>query len=241
MAKMKGVGYGIDFEDFHRLITYWNTGFSLNAQLRKLGAFRHYKTNIQGLNIHFIRESGSNPAATSTVDAVLCLHGWPGSFWEFHKIIGPLKRQLPRSTDIVVPSLPGFAFSEYPSHSTKFNMVAAAAILKEVMEQRLRYRSYIISAGDWGSGTAQCLGMAASLEPDSDRKFTYTEMRKYYVPDNIKVGIVHWRNSLGFPPFDRYHFRNIVYSHEERKGGHFAALEQPVEYVANIERFLQKV
>ena len=72
-------------------------------------------------------------------------------------------------------------------------------------------------------------------------KFMYTEMRKYYVPENIKIGIVHWPNSMGFPPFHKFHFRNIVYSHKERKGGHFSALEQPMEYVANIERFLKRI
>eukprot|EP01084_Bolivina_argentea_P103033 184582_1 len=368
LSKMKGVGYGINFEDFYKLIKYWKHNFNLNNELIKLTSFNHFRTNIQGLNIHFIKES-TNSRLNNTKSAILLLHGWPGSIWEFHKMIHPLKSKLKHMnnefTDIIIPSLPGYAFSEYPTHSSKFNIIAVASIMKDLMEKRLGYKNYIVSAGDWGAHTARCMGWQACLESDKNRKllglllhdswtsgrdlnsdstihlkkyskaiyrllafsgyqhiqcerpntigialesspvgilawiyemylagsngplnikqitynkngnriiggevnwndviFTamlywlngnittssnyyadniklaYTTMRYYYMPENIKIGLVDWNGSSGFGPYNKYHFRNIIYQYKQKTGGHFSALEKPNEYVNNIIKFI---
>src|SRR6202008_2632167 len=89
-----------------QLVSYWETQFDWRAQEAKLNAFKQYKVNIRGLDLHFIHEPGrgANPMP------LLISHGRPGSVWEFHKII-PL---LTEHFTTVAPSLPGYTMSYQP-------------------------------------------------------------------------------------------------------------------------------
>ena len=270
--------------------------------------------------------------------------------------------------------MPGYGFSEYPMNYTNFNLIAVASIMKELMENRLCYKNYIVIGGDWGAICAkfmgflscnesicndgvcvsnskllgiltnnaftsgldldensmvkikdimpvingmldstgyQCIqstrpntigitlesspisllawiyekylaftdgpGKYANIKFDKDGKriisgslnwddvimtvyiywlsgkvtsginyyaenmrFVYGEMRKYYMPKSIKMGIVDWNDSIGGSMGNHnYHFRNIVYYNKENNGGHFASLEQPDKYVDNVLKFMQ--
>lgn len=83
-----------------------------------------------------------------------------------------------------------------------------------------------------GKVTTNCMYYADNI------KLAYTTLRYYYMPKNIKIGIVDWNGSSGYKPFLQYHFRNIVYFNKEKRGGHFAALEKPIEYVQNVMNFV---
>lgn len=263
--------------------------------------------------------------------------------------------------------MPGYGFSEYPMNYTNFNLIAVASIMKELMEDRLKYNNYIVVGGDWGAVCAKFLGFLSCTERVSSSKLlgiltnnafssgvdldensvvkiknimpivngmldvtgyqciqstrpntigialesspvgllawiyekyltwtdgpkkcenikydkdgkriiggvldwddvimtiyiywlcgrvtsgfnyyaenmrlVYGKMRKYYMPENIKIGIVDWNDSIGGSLTNhKYHFRNIIYYNKEKNGGHFASLEQPVEYVDNILKFIQ--
>ena len=86
--QLEGVGwdYGTDLAYLRELVDYWQTGFDWRDQERRLNAFDHFKTTIDGLDIHFIHQRSANPDALP----LLVTHGWPGSIFEFTKIIGPL-------------------------------------------------------------------------------------------------------------------------------------------------------
>ena len=87
------------------------------AQERRINAFHHYKTIVDGLGIHFIHEPGQGPNPMP----LIMTHGWPGSFFEMYKIIplltdpGSHGGDPADAFDVVVPSMPGYGFSDHPT------------------------------------------------------------------------------------------------------------------------------
>jgi hypothetical protein len=121
--EMPGSGwdYGSNLDYLKELVQYWRTDFDWRAQEEKLNRFHHYKTAVDGLDIHFIHERGIGPNPMPLV----MTHGWPSCFFEMTKII-PLLTDPGRhggdpadAFDMVVPSLPGFGFSD---HATERGM-----------------------------------------------------------------------------------------------------------------------
>ncbi|MDP2140506.1 MAG: epoxide hydrolase [Gammaproteobacteria bacterium] len=146
-----GWDYGTDTTYLHELIDYWQNDFDWREQERQLNEFDHFTTIVEGLQIHFIHQRSPHPNATP----LLITHGWPGSFAEFRKIIGPLTNpeQYGGSAEdafhVVAPSLPGFGFSEKPQ-DRGYNPERMAHILAALMQQ-LGYEKYGAQGGDWGA------------------------------------------------------------------------------------------
>ncbi len=97
-------------------MAYWRTGFDWRAQERRLNQLEQFTTTIDGLTIHFVHRRSKHANALP----LLITHGWPGSFVEFTKIIGPLTDPeahggtAAEAFHVVMPSIPGFAFSQAP-------------------------------------------------------------------------------------------------------------------------------
>src|SRR5262249_5540012 len=108
--------YGTDTRYLQELVTYWRDAFDWRAQERRLNTLEQFTTTIDGLAIHFVHRRSRQPNAFP----LLITHGWPGSFVEFTKIIGPLTDPAAHggraddAFDVVIPSIPGFAFSDKP-------------------------------------------------------------------------------------------------------------------------------
>ena len=98
-----GWGSGVGKADLRRLVDYWLERFDWRAVERRLNELPQFIADVEGERIHFIhvRGDGSKPP-------LLLLHGWPGSFIEFERLLEPLRAD---GHDVIVPSLPGFAFS----------------------------------------------------------------------------------------------------------------------------------
>jgi pimeloyl-ACP methyl ester carboxylesterase len=111
-----GWEYGANLAYMRELIAYWREGFDWRARERAINAFAHFRAVVDGLGIHFIHERGRGPAPIP----LLITHGWPSSFTEMLELIPLLADPAgygadPRdSFDVVVPSVPGFGFSERP-------------------------------------------------------------------------------------------------------------------------------
>src|SRR5688572_20805913 len=88
------------------LVGYWRTSFDWRAHEAKLNRFAQYQASVGGIDLHFIHERGRGSKPTP----LLLMHGWPGSVWEFHKLIPLLTERF----TVVAPSLPGFALSFKP-------------------------------------------------------------------------------------------------------------------------------
>lgn len=143
--------YGTDSKYLAELLSYWQNDFDWKKQESELNQFDQFKTEIDGLDMHFIHQRSENPDAIP----LMIVHGWPGSVAEFSKIIGPLTDPVAHGGDmadsyhIIAPSLPGFGFSERPSEPG-YSPEKFAHILAGLM-QRLGYEKYAIAGGDWGA------------------------------------------------------------------------------------------
>ena len=153
-----GWDYGTDLPYLKELVEYWRTRYDWRAQERKLNRFDHFKINIDGLDIHFIHQRSKHRDALP----LTLIHGWPGSFVEFTKIIGPLTDPVTHggkaedAFHVVVPSLPGFGFSDKPG-GKGFNYARMAQTIAKLME-RLEYQRYGAQGGDWGASISSWLG-----------------------------------------------------------------------------------
>ena len=105
------------------------------------------------MNVMFIHKRSDVPGAKP----LLLTHGWPGSVFEFHKVLEPLARDF----DVIAPSMPGYGFSEAPA-APGFSVVEVARTNHALMQQ-LGYARYYAQGGDWGSVVTRCLGV---LYPD---------------------------------------------------------------------------
>jgi pimeloyl-ACP methyl ester carboxylesterase len=152
-APLQGDGWelGTDTAYLRQLVTYWRDSFDWRAQERKLNAMEQFTTTIDGLRVHFVHRKAKQPGAFP----LLVTHGWPGSFAEFTKVIGPLTDpvahggQAADAFDVVMPSIPGFTFSEAPK-AAGYDPGRIATIQAALMA-RLGYSRYGAQGGDWGS------------------------------------------------------------------------------------------
>jgi pimeloyl-ACP methyl ester carboxylesterase len=149
---------GVRLENARSLIDYWEHEYDWRRFEAELNRFPQFLTEIDGLDIHFIHVRSKNPNALP----LILTHGWPGSIVEFLKLIGPLTDpvafggNIEDSFDVVVPSLPGFGFSQKPT-GTGWNIVRIATAWAELMK-RLGYQNWAAQGGDWGSAITTVLG-----------------------------------------------------------------------------------
>jgi pimeloyl-ACP methyl ester carboxylesterase len=143
--------FGTDTAYLRDLVAYWRTGFNWRAQEKRLNQFEQFTTTIDGLRIHFLHRRSARADALP----LLITHGWPGSFVEFTKVIGPLTDPAAHGASaedafhVVIPSIPGFAFSDAP-REPGYDPARIAAVESKLMA-RLGYNRYGAQGGDWGS------------------------------------------------------------------------------------------
>jgi pimeloyl-ACP methyl ester carboxylesterase len=139
-----GLGWemGGDFGYLRSLCEYWATDYD----------WRQIESALNGLSnwtwegTHFIWERAEKGVAAPERLPVILIHGWPGGPIEF---LEPIPRLVAAGHDVVVPSLPGFAFSAEPS--APINVVEIAGRLRALMSEALGYERYAVQGGDWGS------------------------------------------------------------------------------------------
>lgn len=152
---------GVQQEKLKALMNYWGSTYDWRKIEAKLNALPQFKTSIDGLDIHFIHVRSPHANALP----LLITHGWPGSVLELLKAIGPLTNPTAhggRATDafdVVVPSMPGYGFSERPT-GTGWGPERMGRAWHELMT-RLGYKRYVSQGGDWGSVVANAMGRQA--------------------------------------------------------------------------------
>ncbi|XP_026738427.1 juvenile hormone epoxide hydrolase-like [Trichoplusia ni] len=155
--------YGFNTNQIEGWLNYWAEKYNFTERETFFNQFPHYKTYIQGLDMHFIRVT---PKVSKDVKVIplLMLHGWGGSVREFYEAIPLLTQQQTGYNfvfDLIVPSLPGFGFSQ-GSVRPGLGMPEAAVILKNLMN-RLGYENFYVQGGDFGGAVAAVM---ATLYPD---------------------------------------------------------------------------
>ena len=155
---------GVQLATMKKLASYWQTDYDWRKMEAKLSSLPHFITTIDGLDIHFIhvksREANALP--------MIITHGWPGSVIEQLKVIEPLTDPTAHggraedAFDVVIPSMPGYGFSEKPAATGwDADRIARAGI---VLMKRLGYTRFVAQGGDWGALITDLMGVQAPPE-----------------------------------------------------------------------------
>jgi epoxide hydrolase len=153
---------GVPLKKLQALVEYWRTGYDWRRAEARLNSHPNYRTQLDGLDIHFLHIHSKHPNALP----LLLTHGWPGSVFEFFKAIPLLTDptahggQAEDAFHLIIPSLPGYGFSGKPT-KTGWNMARTAKAWAELMH-RLGYTHWVAQGGDWGAGVST---MLAHLKP----------------------------------------------------------------------------
>lgn len=141
---------GVDLTYLRDICAYWRDRFDWKAQIEKLSAWEHYRYSSGDARVHFLHARGNGARRTPLV----LTHGWPGSFLEMLKII-PLLTDA--GFDVVVPSLPGFGFSDRPARPG-MNTFRIAELWAGLMDE-LGYPRFVAQGGDFGANVSTILGL----------------------------------------------------------------------------------
>lgn len=154
-----GWKYGADQNYMKQLTAYWVDKYDWRKHEREMNRFNHFTANVDDRTLHFIYEKGSGRNS----QPLLLLHGWPYSFYSFNGIIEPLAHperfggSAEDGFDVIVPSLPGFVFSEAPKNPTNLRQLGGS--LHRLMTDILGYDSYVVQGGDFGAVIADWLAL----------------------------------------------------------------------------------
>ena len=149
-----GWSAGVGIDDLKRLVAYWRDDYDWRAVERRLNALPNFTADIEGERLHFVhvKGDGSKPP-------ILLLHGWPGSYLEFDGLIDSLAAE---GHDVVIPSLPGFAFSN--PITGIIGPRRAAELMHGLMSRLFGKVRFVVQGGDWGAHIASWM---AYLQPDA--------------------------------------------------------------------------
>ena len=149
---------GVQLTTMQMLARYWGEDYDMRRLEARLNAQPQFKTEIDGLDIHFIHVRSRHPDALP----LIITHGWPGSVVEMLKVVGPLTDPIAhggRAEDafhVVIPSIPGYGFSDKPT-GTGWGPEHIARAWAELMA-RLGYTRYVAQGGDWGALITDFMG-----------------------------------------------------------------------------------
>jgi len=146
-----GFDYGFPLAEVRALADRWSNGYDWRRHESELNALPQFTTEVDGQRVHFLHVRSAKADALPLV----LVHGWPGSVLEFLDVVEPLSRDF----HLVIPSIPGFGLSG-PTTSRGWDIHRVARAFAEVMD-RLGYRRYGTHGGDWGSGIARAMAVAA--------------------------------------------------------------------------------
>ena len=146
-----GWNNGTSSSYMREFLAYWLEEYDWRAQERYLNNLMpQYIANIEGVDLHFVHKKSLNPNALTLV----MTHGWPGSFFEFHKVLEPLVHpekfggQISEAFDVLCPSLAGYAWSK-PVYDQPCDVVKIAERQLQLL-QLLEIKHFGLQGGDWG-------------------------------------------------------------------------------------------
>jgi pimeloyl-ACP methyl ester carboxylesterase len=154
-----GWALGCDAQFLERLRRHWLEGFDWRAAVARLNRYPQFIARIEDLDIHFVHVRGEADGRRPLV----LTHGWPGSHYEFWKVVEPLA--FPSrfggcsqdAFDLIIPSLPGFGFSGKPPGP--LGQRVTARLWHRLMTEVLGYPQYLAQGGDWGAVVTSWLGV----------------------------------------------------------------------------------
>ena len=155
---------GVQLKTIQELARYWASDYNWRACEERLQALPNFMTEIDGLNIHFIHVRSAHEDALP----LILTHGWPGSVIELLNVIDPLTNPTAHggtasdAFHVVIPSMPGYGFSDKPS-APGWGPDHMATAWVELMK-RLGYDRFAAQGGDWGAVVTDLMGANAPPE-----------------------------------------------------------------------------
>lgn len=157
--------YGFNTKYLRTVVDYWQNKYDWRKQEAAINTFNHFKTQIDGIDIHYMHIKPKAVPSGFKVLPLIMVHGWPGSFVEFLGIIPYLTQPNPDLKlvfEVICPSIPGYGFSD-PAQRKGMGGAETAYTFNKLMH-RLGFRKYYAQGGDWG---ALIVTNMAILYPDS--------------------------------------------------------------------------
>lgn len=151
---------GVRLDYLRELVEYWQSSFDWPAQERWLNSFPQFTAEVDGQVVHFVHQRGNGPRPFPLV----LTHGWPSSFVELLRVVPLLTDPAAHggderdSFDVVVPSLPGYAFSSQPSEPGRATAREWARLWARLMTDCLGYSSFGAQGQDIGAAVTIALG-----------------------------------------------------------------------------------
>lgn len=151
--------YGTNARTLRELVDHWRDGYDWRAQEAAMNRHEHWRVQLDGIPVHFMRVRARGPKPLP----LILSHGWPWTFWDLHRVVGPLADPAAHGGDpadafeVIVPSMPGFGFST-PLAKTGVNFWTTADLWHRLMTEVLGFRKYAAQGGDWGALTTTQLG-----------------------------------------------------------------------------------
>jgi pimeloyl-ACP methyl ester carboxylesterase len=162
VAGADGWDFGTSPSYLRSLVERWRSGYDWRAQEARLNRLPQFQARVDGAPVHFVHAAGRGPSPTP----LLLLHGWPDSFYRYHKVIPALSDPAGVGGDpgdsfhVVVPSLPGFPFTPpLPGAGGDQPTRRSAEAVFRLMTEVLGYRRFAVAGGDGGSVIAQILAI----------------------------------------------------------------------------------
>ena len=152
---------GVQLETMEALARYWASEYDWRRCEARLNALPQFKTEIDGMDIHFIHVKSAHANALP----LIMTHGWPGSVIELLEVVGPLTDPTAHggraedAFDLVLPSVPGYGFSSEPAE-IGWDPGRTARAWAELMH-RLGYTRYVAQGGDLGAAVTDAMGRQA--------------------------------------------------------------------------------
>ncbi|KAG9800908.1 epoxide hydrolase 1, partial [Aureobasidium melanogenum] len=221
--------FGMRQDWLKQAVGEWQNAFGWRKHEAYMNTFDHFHMNIEddlgNFNIHFVAMYSKRQDAVP----LLLLHGWPGSFLEFLPMIDKLRNKY--SPDdlpyhVVVPSLPGYAFSNPPPLDKDFGIEDVARLMNQLMLNLGYEPGYMVQGGDVGSKVARVMAVKhEECKGKHPQPFGYS-----YYPHELYLVPKSWAATTG----------NLTFFRAHKNGGHFAAIEQTETFLKDLEEFVQE-
>ena len=185
--KNSGWKFGASLDYMQSLADYWLNKFDWRAVEKQINSYPNYIMEINGFEIHFLHIKSNNENKIP----LIITHGWPGSFLEMFKLIPQLVENPEQPFDIIIPSIPGFGFSQKPS-KPGCNLWFIAELWHQLM-LGLGYKKFIAQGGDFGAAITTALalkhpeillGIHLNYIPGS--YFPYLEKNEWFTEEEIQ-------------------------------------------------------
>jgi pimeloyl-ACP methyl ester carboxylesterase len=153
--EIKGSGwqYGANLSYIKELAEYWLDKFDWRKAEDKINQYPNYIAEIDGIKIHFLHIKGKGKISVP----LIITHGWPGSFMEMSKLIDPLTTDPEFSFDLIIPSIPGFGFSQ-KINTPGCNLWFVSDLWSKLIK-KLGYEKVLAQGGDFGAGISTALAL----------------------------------------------------------------------------------